>query len=163
MPALRLCLFAIVLLVILVLACGGDDDDESEPTPTRTATASRITATPSPGGSDEKTPPPGESPGETPVDTGAPLTPATSGTPAPQVEDVAAFFAQFSSPPEDERRCVYTPSSRVIDCSDRGQYAPDPPPGGQGNECFLMAVSGSPVALRCEAADPQLTTYYDIR
>jgi hypothetical protein len=76
---------------------------------------------------------------------------------------VPAFFAQFQNPPQDERQCAYNPGTRVIDCSIRGLYAPDPPPTGQGIECFFTMADGKPAAARCEVASPQSTVYYDVR
>jgi hypothetical protein len=153
----------------LVFGCGGDDDGGSTDTPTgttspRTRTPARTSSSASPTDDDLKSPPPDEtansgSPGITPT---IPPT-ASTGKRAPRVQDVSAFFAQFPSAPQDERQCVYNPSTRLIDCSDRAQYAPDPPAVGQGIECFLMASGGSPVVVRCEIADPQGTAYYDVR
>lgn len=154
----------LLLLAAVALACGDDDDGGDDSSPTRTSAASR-TASPSPGGSDEKTPGPDESPdgGETPVNTASPPPTGTGGTPAPRIQDVTAFFAQFPSPPEDERLCAYNLGTRLIDCSDRGVFAPDPPPVGQGTECYLMVSGGNPAALRCQVAEPQGTFYYDAR
>lgn len=162
MPWSRSLLACVALLAGLLAACGdGDDDDDA--TPTRTA--SIVTATPGDGG-DEKTPGPSESPdggGETPVDTSTPPPTATTGTAAPRVQDVSAFFAQFPSPPQDERQCAYNPSTRVIDCATRGLFAPDPPPAGQDIQCYLMVSGGNPAVIRCEIAEPQAAAYYDAR
>src|SRR6266540_4011919 len=148
MPWSRSLLACVLLLAGLFLACGDDDDGDGngDATPTRTTAGSR-TVTPSPIDSDLKTPPP----------TGV------GGTPAPRIEDISSFFAQLPSPPQDERQCSYNPSTRLIDCSDRGIYAPDPPPAGQDIQCFLMTVSGNPVVVRCEIAEPQGAAYYDVR
>jgi len=154
-------------VAVLATACGDDDQgDGASATPTRTTAASRLSVTPSPStGVDEKTPGPAETPGggttPGPADTPPPV--ATTGKRAPKVEDVTAFFAQFQSPPQDERQCVYNPGTRVIDCSARGLFAPDPPPTGQGIECFFLMADGKPAAARCEIASPQGTAYYDVR
>ena len=159
----------VLALALAVSACGGDDQGEgTSPTPTRTAVASRVPATPTPtsAGVDEKTPGPAETPDGGQVTPGPADTPpptATTGKRAPRVEDVPAFFAQFQNPPQDERQCVYNSGTRVIDCSVRGVYAPDPPPVGQGIECFFMMADGNPAAARCEIATPQSTAYYDVR
>ena len=162
--ASRPCLLVALGLALLFSACGGDDDGDATPTPTRTATTSGATGTPASTG-DVKTPGPDETPdaGQTPEITASPPPIGVGGTPAPRVQDVSAFFAQFPSPPQDERQCVYKPSTRLIDCSERGVWAPDPPPVGQDIQCFLMAADGSPVVIRCEIADPQGTAYYDVR
>ena len=163
-PASRLLLLVAFGLASIVFACGGDDDGDSTSTPTSSQTPSRTSGSASPTDDDEKSPPPDEtansgSPVVTPT---APPT-ASTGKPAPRVQDVSAFFAQFPSAPQDERQCVYNPSTRLIDCSDRGVYAPDPPAVGQGIECYLMVTEGNPVVVRCEIADPQGTAYYDVR
>jgi hypothetical protein len=166
--ASRLVIVTTLGVLGLVAGCGGDDNGDSTGTPTRTATPTpRRTGTgdaASPTG-DEKSPGPDESPddGGTPVVSGTPPPTGVGGMPAPRVEDVSAFFAQFPSPPQDERSCVYNPSTRLIDCAGRGVYAPDPPPVGQGIECYLMTSDGNPVVVRCEVADPQATAYYDVR
>jgi len=159
---------SVVAVSLYAGACGDDDKSaETTATPTRTAAASRVSATPSASpGIDEKTPGPAETPGGGDLTPGPAETPppvATTGKRAPRVEDVPAFFAQFQSPPQDERQCIYNPGTRVIDCSVRGVYAPDPPPTGQGIECFFMIADGVPAAARCEIAAPQGTTYYDVR
>jgi hypothetical protein len=165
--ALRLAFLCVILLSGLALACGDDDDDDdSDGTTTPTPAASRLTSTPRPTDGDEKTPGPSEDPDggeETPRDTSTPPPTATTGTPAPRIEDVSTFFAQFPTPPQDERQCAYNPSTRVIDCSDRGLYAPDPPPVGQDIQCFFMASGGNPAVVRCEIAEPQGAAYYDVR
>ncbi len=164
----RSLLACLLLLAGLVLACGGDDDDgdgDGNATPTRTTTASR-TVTPSATSPDEKTPGPDETPdggSQTPVDTATPPPTGVGGTPAPRIEDVSSFFPQLPSPPQDERLCPYNLGTRLIDCSDRGVYAPDPPPVGQGIECYLMVSGGNPAVLRCEIVEPQNTAYYDAR
>ena len=163
---LGLTIFVAVALAFLAAACGDDDQgDSTSPTATRTAATSR-SDTPSPSaGVDDKTPGPAETPGGEatpgPAETAPPT--ATTGKRAPKIGDVAAFFAQFQNPPQDERQCAYNPGTRVIDCTARGIYAPDPPPGGQGIECFFMMADGSPAAARCEIASPQSTAYYDVR
>jgi len=163
----RLGIIVPFIVMVAATACGGDDEGvATSPTPTRTAIASRVSATPSPSpGIDEKTPGPADTPDGEPTaglaDTPPPV--AVTGKPAPRIEDVPAFFAQFQNPPQDERQCVYNPGTRVIDCSARGVYAPDPPPTGQGIECFFMMADGNPAAARCEAASPQSTAYYDVR
>ena len=167
MPWSRSLLACVLLLSGLFLACGDEDngDGNGDATPTRTTAGSR-TVTPSPIDSDLKTPGPDETPdggGGTPVDTGTPPPTGVGGTPAPRIEDISSFFAQLPSPPQDERQCSYNPSTRLIDCSDRGIYAPDPPPAGQDIQCFLMTVSGNPVVVRCEIAEPQGAAYYDVR
>jgi len=160
--ASRLCLLVALGLAFFFSACGGDDNGDATPTPT--PTASRATGTPASTG-DVKTPGPDESPdgAQTPAITETPPPTGVGSTPAPRVQDVSAFFAQFPSPPQDERQCVYNPSMRLIDCSDRGVWAPDPPPVGQDIQCFLMVVDGSPAVIRCEIADPQGSAYYDVR
>jgi hypothetical protein len=162
--ASRLCLLVALGLGALFSACGGDDDGDATPTPTPTPTASPATDTPTSTG-DVKTPGPDESPdsGQTPAITETPPPTGVGGTPAPRVQDVSTFFAQFPSPPQDEKQCVYNPSTRLIDCSDRGVWAPDPPPVGQDIQCFLMVADGSPVVIRCEVADPPGSAYYDVR
>lgn len=164
--ASRLCLLVALGLALLFSACGGDDDGDATPTPTptRTPTASAATSTPASTG-DVKTPGPDETPdaGQTPGITASPPPIGVGGKRAPRVQDVAAFFAQFPSAPQDERQCVYNPSTRLVDCSDRGVYSPDPPPVGQDIQCFLMAADGNPVVIRCEIADPQGSAYYDVR
>jgi len=162
--ASRLVLLAVFGLASVVFACGGDDDGESTATPTSSRTPAQTSGSASPTDDDVKSPPPDETANSgSPVVTPTPPPTANTGKPAPRVEDVSAFFAQFPSAPQDERQCVYNPSTRLIDCSDRGLYAPNPPAVGQGIECFLMAAGGSPVVVRCEIADPQITEYYDVR
>jgi hypothetical protein len=163
--AARLLLFAALGPTFLLIACGGDDDGDATGTPTRTSTTQAETRTPESTG-DEKTPGPDETPDggtATPVDTSTPPPTGIGGKAAPRVENVSDFFAQFRAPPEDERQCVYNPSTRLIDCSDRGVYAPDPPAVGQGIECYLMVTEANAVVVRCEIADPQGTAYYDVR
>jgi len=165
---LRLIIVLVLAVAAVAAACGGDDQgDGGSATPTRSAAASRVSATPSPSaGVDQKTPGPAETPGGSELTPGPTETPppvATTGKRAPKIEDVAAFFAQFTNPPQDERQCVYNPGTRVIDCSARGLYAPDPPPTGQGIECFFMTGDGNPAAARCEIASPQGTAYFDVR
>jgi hypothetical protein len=155
----------VVALASAAVACGDDDESESK-TETPTVTASSPTVAPSPSATqgDEKSTWPGDSPPpeRTPGNLTVPPT-ATTGKRAPRVGDVGAFFAQFPNPPQDERQCVYNPGTRVIDCAGRASYAPDPPPAGQGIECFFMASAGNAAAIRCEIAEPQGTTYYDPR
>jgi hypothetical protein len=157
---------AVLASALVVVACGDDDKGpETSPSPTLTVAASR-SVTPSPSvGVDEKSPAPAETPGGEatpgPADTPPPI--ATTGKRAPKIDDVAAFFAQFPIPPQDERQCVYNPGNRVLDCAVRGLYAPDPPPTGQGVECFFMTADGNPAAARCEIASLQSTAYYDVR
>jgi len=167
LTAPKVLLLTVFLFAGLLAGCGGDEDaDGGEATPSQTPTASRLTNTPESTGDDEKTPVPEESPDggeEAPRDTFTPPPTATTGTRATRIDDVSAFFAQSSTPPQDERQCAYNPSTRVIDCSDRGLYAPDPPPLGQGIECYLMASGGNAVVVRCEIAEPQGAAYYDVR
>jgi hypothetical protein len=161
----RISLLVAFALASLVLTCGGDDDGDATGAPTRTTTAARPTRTPETTG-DVTTPGPDETPDggtETPVDTSTPPPTGIGGKAAPRVENVSDFFAQLPSPPQDERPCIYNPSTRLIDCSDRGVYAPDPPAVGQGIECYLMVTEGNPAVVRCEIADPQGTEYYDVR
>jgi len=166
---LRLGLTIVLLFtgVAVAAACGDDDQgDGASATPTRTAPRSPLSPSVSPSpGTEEKTPGPAETPGggTTPGAADTPPPVATTGKRAPRVEDVTAFFAQFQNPPQDERQCVYNPGTRLIDCSVRGLYAPDPPPTGQGTECFFMMADGNPAAARCEIASPQGTAYYDVR
>jgi hypothetical protein len=120
---------------------------------------------PSATGADEKSTWPGDNPPPEPTTGNVATSPptATTGKRAPRIADVSAFFAQFSNPPQDERPCIYNPGTRVIDCAARGTFAPDPPPVGQGIECFFMTSGGNPAAIRCEIVDPQGTAYYDPR
>jgi len=161
-----LTLFLVLAISLVVTACGDDDQSpETSPSPTRTV-AAPLSAAPSPSaGVDEKPPGPAETPGgeATPGPAETPPPVASTGKRAPKIDDVAAFFAQFPNPPQDERQCVYNPGSRVIDCAVRGLYAPDPPPTGQGVECFFMTADGNPAAARCEIASPQSSAYYDVR
>jgi len=163
---LGLTILFVVAGAVVAAACG-DDDQGAGSSLTPTQTASPVSATPSPSmGVDEKPSAPpetpaGEEPTPGPAETPPPI--ATTGKRAPRVEDVPAFFAQFQNPPQDEMQCVYNPGTRVIDCSGSGLYAPDPPPTGQGIECFFMIADGKPAAARCEVASPQSTVYYDVR
>ena len=161
----RLLLALFAALALSAFACGNDDNGD-KPSPSasaRTATP-RVSETPTP--NDAKTPGASETPISQETPTASAQTPpptASQGTPAPLIENVPAFFAQFQTTPQDERMCAYNPSTRAIDCSGRGLYAPAPPPVGQGIDCFLMTVDQAPVAIRCEIVAPQGTTYYDIR
>ena len=158
-------LVIIVSLVWCLVGCGDDENSDSA-SPTATATGAATSAVPSPSVTqgDEKSTWPGDSPPPEPTSGNATPPPtATTGKRAPGVGDVSAFFAQFSGPPQDERQCIYNPGTRVIDCAVRGMFAPDPPPVGQGIECFFMAANGEPASIRCEIADPQGTAYFDPR
>jgi hypothetical protein len=163
---------------VAVVACG-DDDDGSSATPSGSAAASedesgtaRPTTTDSEAGDDDddgdlKTPGPSETEGgQTPVATApgeVPTVPppAAEGTPAPEVPP--SVLADFQGKPITYSDCIYSLSTRLVDCGDQGLYAIDPPIVGQDITCQVWFVENVREIIGCTSVEPYDTKFYDIQ
>jgi hypothetical protein len=166
---LAVCLFA---ALALSAACG-DDDDAGGATPTGAVTETpngEPTGTPDNGDTPEPTADdkpdrtPGPEPTLPPPDETEAATPAAEGTPIDYIEQPAEFFqANYPGQSPTELPCLYNPATHVVDCSEHGRYAPNPPLTGQDISCGVLVLDdGAPIAVRCTSQVPLSTIYYEI-
>lgn len=155
-------------LLVAAVACGDDDGGGSTPTPTAAGSETSEPSATEPGETptdgDEKTPGNDETPDkETPGTAGTPATPGTGGTPAIAPADQTAFIAQFAGATIEHIDCPYDPGTLIAHCGADGEYAVDPPLGGQDVTCLLGLVEDEPVYVNCMSHVPLQSIFYEIQ